>query len=172
MKKLVLFLCLLATPAFAQSSWVTPGNQTVGGAVGMCLNTAGIAVPCNAGAGGAAGYPGGSTPVSAVSSGADTTSAAATLAAAASKFTYLCNFTVSGLGSTAGGPVTVAITGLTNTLSYTYVFAAAATTPNTPLQYTFSPCLPSSAVNTAIVVTVPGEAGNTATQINASGFQL
>jgi hypothetical protein len=122
---------------------------------------------------GVAGFPAGSTPISAVFSGADTTTAAATLAAAAGKTTYISGFTVAGLGSTAGGPVTVTVSGLVGgtTQSYSYVYTASATTPNTPLQVTFNQAIPGNAVNTAIVVTVPGQAGNTATQINAWGFQ-
>lgn len=125
------------------------------------------------GAAGAAGYPIGSVPVTGVFSGADTATATATLASAAGKFTYIAGFSVSGLGSTAGGPVvaTVATVAGGNTLSYTYVYAASAATPNTPVSFTFSPPVPANAINTAITVTVPGQAGNTATQINAWGYQ-
>jgi hypothetical protein len=125
-------------------------------------------------AAGQAGYPGNATPITAVFSGADTTTAAATLAApAAGKFDYICGFSVSGLGSTAGGGVSVTIATLasSNTLTYSYVFAAAVGTQNTPIGFTYNPCLPASAAAAAIVVTVPGQAGNTATQINAWGFQ-
>jgi len=49
---LAVALCLLAAPAWAQSSWVTPGNQTVTGQVQMRLNASGQAVadtgdPCS-----------------------------------------------------------------------------------------------------------------------------
>jgi hypothetical protein len=121
-----------------------------------------------------AGYPANSTPITAVFSGADTTTAAATLAApSAGKFDYICGYTVSGLGSTAGGGVSVTVATLAggNTLTYSYVFAAAVGAQNTPISFTYNPCIPASAAVAAITVTVPGQAGNTATQINAWGYQ-
>jgi hypothetical protein len=125
------------------------------------------------GGAGAAGFPAGATPITAVFSGADTATASATLAAVAGKFTYICGFTVSGLGSTAGATViaTVATLAGGNTLSYSYVFVASATGADTPVNQVFSPCIPASAANAVITATVPGSAGNTATQINAWGYQ-
>jgi hypothetical protein len=43
--KVILALVLMAPPAFAQSSFVTPGNATVPGVVLMCY-TGGVAKPC------------------------------------------------------------------------------------------------------------------------------
>lgn len=117
--------------------------------------------------------PNGAVPVVGVFSGADTASSAASLAAIVGRVNYLAGFSVSGLGSTAGGPVSVTVAPVTNaasTLTYSYVFAASATTANTPLLVTFNPALPANATNTAITVTVPGQAGNTATQINLWGY--
>lgn len=37
----------LSAPASAQNSWTTPGGSTVNGAIGMCLNNLGQAVPCS-----------------------------------------------------------------------------------------------------------------------------
>lgn len=171
-------LLLAATPCWAQRVWPDPNaTGVVGGQVPMCLNGSSQAVPCSAStplavAGGA--YPSGATPITATFSGADTSSSAATLAAAAGKTTYICGFTVSGLGATALTNVTVAVTGLTGagTLNYTYSMPAGATVAATPLNVPLSPCVPGNAVNTAIVVTVPGGAGNTNTTISAQGYQL
>jgi hypothetical protein len=114
------------------------------------------------------------TPITGVFSGADTTTAAATLAGTAGKTTYICSVTVSGLGATAATPVTVTVATLAggNTMSYSYVFPLGATVPSTPLAVNYNPCIPAGAAATAITVTVPGAAGNTATQINATGYQL
>ncbi|SRR5229473_2526861 len=121
---------------------------------------------------GTAGLPSGATPLTGVFSGADTASAAATLTVTAGKTGYITGFSVSGLGATGATTVIVAITGPTNTLSYSYVFVAGATLPNTPILFNFNTPIPASAVSTNIVVTVPGSAGNTATQINVWGFQV
>lgn len=43
--RIIAALMLMAAPAAAQSSFVTPGGQTVQGAVTMCV-VAGKAVPC------------------------------------------------------------------------------------------------------------------------------
>ena len=68
MKWLVaLVACLWASSALGQANnsntWATPGNQTVGGYVQMCINAQSLAVPCSsAAAGSAGGYPTGATP--------------------------------------------------------------------------------------------------------------
>jgi hypothetical protein len=160
---LALTACLWASLAFGQannsSNWQTPGNQVVPGWV-----------PLNVRPDNLAGVP---TSVTAVFTGADTASATATLSAAAGQFTYICGFNVSGLGATAATSVTPTVTGLPNTLTYTgaFTFAAGATVADAAVSFTYAPCLPSSAVNTGIVVTVPGAAGNTALSINAWGYR-
>lgn len=154
-----------AGAAFAQANntntWQTPGNNTVGGAVLMGVrpdNTAGVPIS-----------------VTATFSGADTSSAAATLPAAAGKFTYICGFNVSGLGATGATIVspTVGTVSPGNTLTFSggYTFPAGATVAATPFNQTFPGCLAGNAVNTGIAVTVPGAAGNTSTTINVWGFQ-
>jgi hypothetical protein len=52
------------------------------------------------------------------------------------------------------------------------VFPAGATVVTTSIGKEYSPCIPASAAAAAITVTVPGATGNTATQINAWGFQF
>ena len=165
----VLLGLLLAAPAHAQgnrdTNWPTPGNSFVQGQVQMCVNTSGVAVPCSS--------PVGQTSVVGTFSGANTGGATATLPGVAGKTTFLCGFSVSGTGSTGGGAVTATIATLVGgqTLSYSYVFANGANTTSTPDQYTYTPCIPANAVNTAIVLSVPGQAGNTGTQLNIWGYQ-
>jgi hypothetical protein len=131
------------------------------------------------------GYPAGASPVTNVFSGS--TGAApgtATIPALPGRIGYICGFQVNGLGSTAGGGVTVTVgpligtatqgpTGqVPNSFSYQYVYAASPTGLNTPLSDSYPPCLPASAPNTAITVTVPLSAGNTNTNIDVRGYQL
>jgi hypothetical protein len=132
------------------------------------------ATPATPAAGsGNAGYPTGATPVGNAFSGADTTTAAATLPAAAGKFTYIAGFTVSGLGATATTTVNVTVGTLvgSTTPTYSYVFQTGATVVDTSVSVLYSPAIPANAINLPITVTVPGAAGNTATQINAWGYQ-
>jgi len=117
-------------------------------------------------------------PVTGVFSGADTSSQAVTLTGATNKTTYICGFTISGLGATSATAVVATVASLAKgdgtgvTWSYTYVFASGATTVSQPLVVQFSMCIPASAIGASITVTVPGAAGNTATQINAHGYTL
>lgn len=98
--------------------------------------------------------------------------ASATLTPAATVTAFLAGFEITGAGATAALPVTVTVAGLLGgTRHYTYIFAAGATTTNTPLIVVFNPPLPAAAVNTAIVVTCPaGGAGNTNNTVVAHGF--
>lgn len=168
----IALLCL-ATATHAQNNFPTPNGATAGGSVQMCVNSASQAIPCT-GTTGAAGYPAGATPIGGAFSGADTTSQAATLALASGKTTYICGFTVSGLGATGATTVNVTVATLVGsvTLTYSYVFPAGATVVATSIGREYSPCIPASAAAAAITITVPGATGNTATQINAWGFQF
>jgi hypothetical protein len=114
------------------------------------------------------------TPVMAVFSGANTTSATAVLPAAVGKLTYVCGFTISGLGATSATPVVATLGTMVGglTASITYVYVATATNPTTPINIQLTTCMPANAVNTALTLTLPGAAGNTATQITVHGFQL
>jgi hypothetical protein len=109
-----------------------------------------------------------------VFAGANTSSASATLPAAVGKTTFVCGFTISGLGATSATPVVATIANLVGgvTASITYVYVATATNPTTPINIQLAVCMPANAVNTALTLTVPGAAGNTATQITVHGFQL
>ncbi len=176
---LALITSLWGSIAFGQanndSQWQTPGNALVGGVMQLGQNAAGRAVPLNAAGSGSAGYPPGSTPLSCVFSGADTASATCTLTGAAGVFTYFCGATFSGQGATAATTVSPTVTGLTNTITLTggFTFVAGAAAFDAVTSYTFptGECQPSSAVNTNIVVTLPGAAGNTQANIYGWGFR-
>jgi hypothetical protein len=117
------------------------------------------------------GYP--NTMITASSGNVANASAVATLAAAAGKTTYISGFEITSGGATAASLVAATVAGLTGgTATYTYGCVAGATVANSPLQVTFYPPLPASAVNTAIVVTLPAlGAGNTNATVVAHGYQ-
>src|SRR5690242_11450606 len=119
-------------------------------------------------------YPAGATPITADSGNVAAASAAATLAAAAGVTTYISGFLITASGATAASVVTGTITGvITGTLHFTYVAVAGATTACQPLSVEFPYPIPASAVNTAIVVTLPSlGSGNTNATVSAFGFQL
>lgn len=96
-----------------------------------------------------------------------------TLLAVAAKRTYITGFFVDGLGATAASVITVTITGLTNTLSFTFAVVLGAALQDTPLRVNFPRPIPASADNTPIVVNVPSYGlGNTQGLAGAYGFQL
>jgi hypothetical protein len=114
------------------------------------------------------------TPITAASGTVANASAAATLAAAAGRTTYICGFIVTSTGSTAATVVAPTITGtITGTLTFAYASVAGATLNNPALIAPLNGCIAASAPNTAIVVTVPAlGAGNTNSTVNAWGYQL
>ena len=90
-----------------------------------------------------------------------------TLAAAASKTTYICGFDVSAIGGTAAvGPITVA--GLKGSSA---VYQLASTAAGVTLGRTYSPCIPASAANTAITITTTADGTASAVSVNSWGFQ-
>ena len=100
--------------------------------------------------------------------------AVATLAAVAGKTTFITGFEVTSGGATTAALVTATVAGLLGgTASYTYGASAGALLANTPLMVTFNPPLPASALNTAIVVTLPALGlGNTNATVAAHGYQI
>jgi hypothetical protein len=57
-------------------------------------------------------------------------------------------------------------------MNYTFVFPIGALVPGNPLVVNFELAVPSSAANTAIVITCPaGGAGNTNASVSAWGYQ-
>jgi hypothetical protein len=119
-------------------------------------------------------YPPSSIAITGVFSGADTSSAVATLLGTSGRSTYICGFAVSGLGLTTGAAVNVAVASLAGgtTANFQLVFPTGVTTAVTPLQQTFTPCLPASVVGNNLTITVPGGAGNTSVNIAAWGYQF
>lgn len=117
-------------------------------------------------------YPAGAIAVIGSSSGANTTSALATLTGTPGRTTYICGFAVSGLGLTTGAAVNIGVATVAGglTMNYQYVYPTGATVATTPVSFTFSPCVPASIVGNSIFVTVPGGAGNTSTNISAWGY--
>ena len=113
------------------------------------------------------------THVTASSGNVANTNAVATLAAATGKTTWINGFALTAAGATAGSVVTATITGvITGTMSFTFTVPTGATVGATPLAVNFSNPIPASAVNTAIVVTLPAlGSGNTNAAATAWGFQ-
>jgi hypothetical protein len=111
-------------------------------------------------------YPFAATPITGNAAGS-TSAVVGTLAGTAGKTTYICGFDVSAIGGTAAiGPITVA--GLVGS-SMVYQLNSAAS--GVTLQKTFTPCIPASAVNTAITVTTTADGTATAVDVNSWGYQ-
>lgn len=89
--------------------------------------------------------------------------AVATMPAIPGKTNFVTGLEITGGGATTGALVLAALSGLLGgTLSYVVGVVTGATLPNAPVQVSFNPPLPASAVNTAIVLTVPSlGVGNT-----------
>lgn len=89
------------------------------------------------------------------------------LAAAIGKITYICGFDVTAVGGTAQvGPIVVA--GLVGG-SATYYLASAVAGAVLPVRYT--PCIPGSAVNTAVTITTTADGTASAVTVNSWGYQ-
>jgi hypothetical protein len=161
-----ILLCLLACSAFSTPSqaaevdiFCQTGTAT-GGNAGW--------VPCAAGnpmAVAPAAYPAGVTPIVAVGTGS-TSAVTATLAASATLKTYICSVDVSALGTLAVGPITI-----TNVAGSTFTYQLTATASGNLFTRTFTPCVPTSAVNTSMVITTTADGSATAVDINATGYQ-
>jgi len=114
------------------------------------------------------------TPITASSGNVANASAVATLAAAAGKTTYINGFILTASGATAGLPVVRDGGHHGDALVHLHLPCWGAGR-GIPAQRPLLPAqpLPASAVNTAIVVTLPaGGSGNTNAAADAYGFQL
>lgn len=90
-----------------------------------------------------------------------------TLAAASGKTTYICGFDVTAIGGTATvGPITVA--GLVGGSAVYYLTSSVA---GSVLSRTYTPCIPGSAVNTAITITTTADGTASAVTVNSWGYQ-
>lgn len=117
--------------------------------------------------------PVGSSQVIATSGPIAAGTAAASLPAAAGKFTYITGFDATGMGATGAGSVSITISGLSATLDYVFPVPAGATVGAAPLSVRFNPPIKASAANTAIVVTMPTlGAGNLNAAVSAYGYQI
>jgi hypothetical protein len=111
------------------------------------------------------------TPTPLVAKGSGTTAAiTGTLTPAATATAYVCGFSVSAIGGTAN-PGPLVLSGILNG-PFTYQMPVNSATNGQTFTQTFSPCLPASAVNTAIVMTTTAAAGATATDVNIWGYGL
>lgn len=118
-------------------------------------------------------YPRGAVPINATSGDVAAATAAATLAAASGKTTYITGFTFTSTGSTSASTVDITVTDGTWTITFVYVSVAGATTTNAQLNINFPYPLPASATNTTIVASAPTlGSGNLHACMNAYGFQL
>lgn len=119
-------------------------------------------------------YPVGSTPITASSGNQAAGAAVATLAKVSAKTTYITGFEITSSGATVGLVVNPTVVGVvTGTMTYVYAAMAGALLINTPLVVTFNPPIPSSTVNTDIVVTLPSLGiGNTNACVVAHGYLL
>lgn len=118
--------------------------------------------------------PTGAVAVTSSSGNVAATSAVATLAGAVGKTTYITGFEITAGGATAAALVVATLTGLLGgAASYIYAAPAGATLGAQPLIVAFPEPIPASAVNTAIVLTLPSlGAGNTNAAVVAHGFQI
>lgn len=115
-------------------------------------------------------YPNGAVPITASATGT-TGATTATLAASASIKTYICSFSIRA-NATAAATANSTVTGtVTGTLNFTQW-----TAPNASglglTEMIFTPCVPSSAINTGIAVisAAPGTGG--VVSVTATGYQL
>lgn len=92
-----------------------------------------------------------------------------TLAAVATKTTFICGFNVQSIGGVASsGPIVIA--GLIGS-SQTYQTGVNGTTVGQIATQTFTPCIQASAINTAITITTTADGTATAVNVNSWGYQ-
>lgn len=191
----------LAGHAAAQQTRYPSGQGTITdpGTLAKCLNSQGYSVPCpladttpsvtrpyapaspehrsevvtispNSGSPGP--YPAGAVPLVATATGT-TGGATATFAAVAGRTNYLCGFTVSPGSAATAITITITTTGLVNNMSLSVgapVTAVGVT--GSIVTVPISPCIPASAINTAITVVAGALSTSGVGQaVNAWGFR-
>jgi hypothetical protein len=92
----------------------------------------------------------------------------ASLPAASGKTTQICGFTITSGGTTAPLVVTATITGTIAILNYSYVFVSSG---QGVFGTAYPACIPASAANTQITVTVPGGGAGTTASLVVWGSQ-
>ena len=118
------------------------------------------------------GLPSGATFVGAASGNVANAQAQASLPAVAAKLNYLTGVQITAAGATGALVVNATIAGLVGgTVTYSFAFPAGVAVQATPIIVPFPMPIPASAVNTAIVVTLPaGGAGNTNAAVALQGY--
>lgn len=115
------------------------------------------------------------TPIT-VSTTGTTGATSVTIPAVAGKTAYLCAFNFTGSNATGATNGSVTITGLVGgTVTYGYpTLVAGAAVPNTPpIDEGYTPCIPATAANVAIVVNGPAlGTGAPLVTLTASGYYL
>lgn len=166
------FVAIFAVPAHAQVRQVLPGgcgtaaySQGVQPATmdttGRGCETSLVSAPSQ--------YPASAVPITASATGT-TAATTATLAASATLKTYVCGFSIlANATGAATGNATVAGT-VTGTMNYTQWTAPAASGIGN-ISISFPVCVPSSAVNTAIVVTSAAPGAGGVVSVSAWGYQ-
>jgi hypothetical protein len=110
--------------------------------------------------------------ISATSGDQAAATATATLPAIQNRITYLCGFSVTGTGATSTSVVAITVGNVAATTTFDLVVPAGATLILPLTQYSFAPCIPASAVNTSVTVSVPSlGTGNAHSQVTAWGYQ-
>jgi hypothetical protein len=178
------FWLTCVAPAFAQTM-LQPSSQVVIGCAfntspptiatgffgfAQCDSLGRVLVVQSAGSAGAAGFPTNATPVTGTATGT-TGATAASIPAAATKTSYVCGFTITA-DATALATGTATLSGtISGSMSYIQSVQAVANGASV-LNQTFAPCIPGSAVNTAITITsaAAGVGGNTT--VNIWGYQI
>lgn len=157
---LLLLVAVLSVPSIAQ---IPGGGAAV---VSLPAGTNGIGKT-------GPGYTSAQTPITASSGNVANASAIATLAAAAGKNTYITGFQITSDGATTALCVNPTVVGaIGGTMTYTYCAPAGVLLSATPLIVPFPQPVISSAVNTAIVVTLPAlGTGSTNATVVAQGYQ-
>ena len=117
-------------------------------------------------------YPMGSIPVNAGSGNIANNTAAATMPADAARFNYLSGFDITFAGATVGLAVIAILTGIAGgPLSYIISAPAGATVGGAAMSMRFPQPLRSTAINTAITLSVPALGlGNTNIAVNLYGY--
>lgn len=104
-----------------------------------------------------------------VSATGTTTGVTITLPAVSGKTTYICGMVATSAGSGTASVVNLTVSGLPNTLNFTYIYVSSG---QGLLGWAIPNCIPASAPNTAIVITLPaGGVTTTQTALSAWGYQ-
>ena len=98
---------------------------------------------------------------------------APSLAAQPGLMNYVCGFSITGGGATSAAIILPTLTGVNGgTMTFTVGVVAGVTLGNPPLNVSFYPCQPASALNTAITLSVPTYGtGNVSSNASIWGYR-